>query len=293
MGIAQIAVTGTSDYVTEVNRGLFTINASGDKVRFSQGNLLYDIAQEIWSFAVQQYVTIESNGQNVGLNYENQNIVSLFGWGTSGFDCGNQYYNPYNTDRNTSLFGYGYGPTDGNGLTGSNANCDWGVNNAISNGGNESGRWRVLQAGSNSPSYEWYYMLMNRSVTNSLGSNRKWTMTTIGGVYKGVIIFPDTYSHPECDFVGVTYNAKSDFTSSVSISGWGKMEAAGAVFLPAAGYRNYDRTVSNVGVECRYWSNAQGGNNSAHIAHFAKDAFSTASTWSKNTGCSVRLVQDM
>ena len=293
LGVAQIAVTGASSYVTEVNRGLFTINSSGNKVRFSQGNLQYDIAQDKWSFAVQQYVTIESDGQNVGLDYAGQNIVSLFGWGTSGFDNGNQYNKPYNTDRNTSLFGYGYGPTDGNGLTGANANSDWGVYNSISNGGNEPGIWRVLQSGANNANFEWYYMLMNRPVVNSLGANRKWTMTTIGGEYKGVIIFPDTYSHPECDFVGVTYNGYSNFTSSVSVSGWKKMEAAGAVFLPAAGYRNYNRTVSNVGVECRYWSNAQGGNNYAMAARFAKDAFSTASTWSKNTGCSVRLVQDM
>ena len=118
-------------------------------------------------------------------------------------------------------------------------------------------------------------------------------MATIGGTYKGVIIFPDDYNHPsDTDFSGSRFNSSSNFTSNVSIAGWKKMEAAGAVFLPAAGCRAA-ATVSNTGTECRYWSVTMAGNDVAFATKFNKDAVSTTFASKRQHGCSVRLVMDV
>ena len=293
LGTVQIQVTGASGYVTEVNRGLFTINASGDRVRFSQGNLQYNKTSNEWSFASDQFVTIETSGQDVGADYAKQNIVSLLGWGTSGWDNGNVYYLPYNTATSgTNAIGYGYGPTDGSSytynLTGTYENADWGRYVTISNGGTVE--WRTMTAGTSNSSCEWYYVIMSRSVTNTLRANAKYTMATIDGTYKGVILFPDNYTHPNgIDFVGGTYNSYSNFTSTVSLAGWRKMEAAGCVFLPAAGNRT-QKTVSNVGVECRYWSVTNAGSGYAFVARFYSGGVLTTSSWGRHNGNSVRLV---
>ncbi len=83
---------------------------------------------------------------------------------------------------------------------------------------------------------QWKYLLATRSVTNTLSDGARYTMATLGGTYKGLIIFPDNYTHPGgTDFVAGTYNNYSDFTATVSLEGWALMEAAGCVFLPAAG----------------------------------------------------------
>ena len=106
--------------------GLFTINEEGGKVYFSQGNLKYNITTGIWSFMEHQYSTVENMGQDVGTNYYNQNIVSLFGWSTST-TC--EYY-------------YAYGNEMLN-LYDETGQADWGYN-TIENGGNIENRWRTL-----------------------------------------------------------------------------------------------------------------------------------------------------
>ena len=89
---------------------------------------------------------------------------------------------------------------------------------------------------------QWKYLLATRSVTNTLSDGARYTMATLGGTYKGLIIFPDDYTHPDgTGFVAGTYNGHSDFTATVSLAGWALMEAAGCVFLPAAGYYSHGR----------------------------------------------------
>ncbi len=131
--------------------------------------------------------------------------------------------------------------------------------------------WRVLTAGASSES-EWGYVLNTRSVTNSLSANARYTMARIGDT-KGLIIFPDNYSHPDgTDFTGGTYNAPSDYTSTVSISGWEKMEVAGAIFLPAAGYFTNNAaspTYKEVGVDGAYYSNTIGYTASNEMRYYS------------------------
>ena len=134
--------------------GLFSVSAT-EMVRFSKGNLQYDKTDSKWSFMANQYDIVEPANQNVGTDYANWSVVSLFGWGTGN--------NPTCTSGDFSNFD------------------EWG-NNAIVNGGNTpNSGWRTPT------SDEWHYLF-----TSSDRSNKRFLKATILG-HKGVILFPDSY----------------------------------------------------------------------------------------------------
>ena len=107
---------------------------------------------------------------------------------------------------------------------------------------NNDDSWFVMS------SNQWKYLLTTRSVTNTLSDGARYTMATLGGTYKGLILFPDSYTHPDgTDFTPGVYNDASDYTATVSLEGWSLMEAAGCVFLPATGYYSVDGVWRYVG----------------------------------------------
>ena len=120
-------------------------------------------------------------------------------------------------------------------------------------------------------------------------------MATIGGTYKGMIVFPDTYVHPDgTDFVASDeiYNMKSNYAATVSVEGWRKMEVAGAIFLPAAGYRDSDVVMKGANVDGRYWSSSYRDKQYAFFMKFSSDGNQT--NYEKRcNGYSVRLVRDV
>lgn len=86
---------------------------------------------------------------------------------------------------------------------------------------------------------EWHTLINTRTVSNTLHTEARYTLATLGGSYKGLIVFPDHYVHPEgTGFTAGTYNGASNFTATVSMEGWAKMEMAGCMFIPAAGYKS-------------------------------------------------------
>ena len=110
---------------------------------------------------------------------------------------------------------------------------DWG-NNHIGNDAKNT--WRTLT------SDEWKYLRSRSSSLKGLGS--------IEGV-KGMILLPDNWERPS----GVTFNSGlgDGFSQNeYSKEKWQLMESAGAVFLPAAGYRYGTSYYSDYG---KYWSN--------------------------------------
>lgn len=138
--------------------GLFSVSAT-EMVRFSKGNLQYDKTDSKWSFMANQYDIVEPANKNVGTDYENWSVVSLFGWGTGN--------NPTCTSGDFSNF------------------YEWG-NNAIVNGGNTpNSGWRTPT------SDEWHYLF-----TSSDRSNKRFLKATILD-HKGVILFPDSYDGTE------------------------------------------------------------------------------------------------
>ena len=113
---------------------------------------------------------------------------------------------------------------------------------------------------------EWTYLLKTRIVNNTLSDGAHFTMATLGDTYKGVILFPDDYMHPEgTDFVAGTFDGPSDFTATVSLDGWALMESAGCVFLPAAGYHSVDDYWALVGEAAIYSSTTITPSDSHHF----------------------------
>lgn len=272
--------------------GKFTINEDGDQVYFSQGNLQYNKATGVWSFMEHQYDMVETDWQDVGTNYANQNIVSLFGWGTSGWNNGNMYYQPYDTEHFwDSEIGYGYGPTDETNynydLTGDYANADWGVYNAISNGGNTPNQWRTLT------NDEWYYLFNSRSTPSGI----RYAKSIVNGV-NGVILLPDDWNSSVYTLNYFNRPNATYSTNEIALADWGTMEANGATFLPAAGFRhgnyaNDGTTVYSVGSDGHYWSVSYRNNDCAIRLCFFNSNLFMNENYERCNGFSVRLVRDV
>ena len=114
---------------------------------------------------------------------------------------------------------------------------------------------------------------------------------TVNGVH-GYIFLPDDWSTP----AGLTFTAiPNDWTTnSYDIDNWLLMEAAGAVFLPAAGYRGATK-VYKVDELGNYWTTASRENraDSALCVYFQSSKALTSFRTKRHRGFSVRLVQDV
>ena len=232
----------------------FSVSAS-KTVTFSPGNLQYHPANNEWRFAPNQTDYIGEANENISSTYNGW--IDLFGWGTGN--------NP--TNASTDYNDY-------------QTFVDWGVNQIGSYAPNT---WRTLTYD------EWYYLRYERPNYDKLIG-----VAQVNGV-NGLILLPDGWTCPS----GVTF--KSGFADnygdeyyasyqSFSASGWSKLEASGAVFLPAAGDR-YGSGVNYVQGLGYYWSATEHGSNGAYYLDFySNGAYVNYS--SRRHGLSVRLVQD-
>ena len=241
--------------------GVFTVNSSGTRVYFSRGNLRY--TSGAWSFFDNQwdyYTTYSADSWD------------KFGWSTSATTYG------MNTSTSSSTYSSDF--------------VDWGA--TIGTG------WRTLT------SAEWQWMLgpssspdpgtncRTSSTVNGTANARFAKATVVGKL--GIIIFPDTYTHPD----GVTFpssinTANAAFTvNSYGATAWRKMETAGCVFLPAAGRRS-QASVDNAGSYGYYWSSSP-GTSSVDYAYgvlFNSGYLGPAGGSNRSYGFSVRLVRQV
>ena len=269
--------------------GLFTINADGDQVWFSQGNLQYQASTKTWRFAEHQYDYVGTQtaddlgyyGGNVS-GSDNHDIsstysgwIDLFGWGTSGWNSGANCYQPWSTS--TSYTDYYPGGSSTNGLTGAYAEADWAWHNAISNGGNAAHQWRTLTQS------EWYYLLDKR--TNASSKRGTGNINGVGGL----IILPDSWTQPSgCPQFNPGFASRWS-RNSYTLAQWAQMESAGAVFLPAAGNRR-DTDVYAVGSGGFYWSSTPYNEDHAYRMLFYSVLYS-ANDSDRSNGFSVRPVR--
>ena len=280
----------------------FSVSAS-TRVLFSQGNLQWSAknggstptthtvagggtAAGTWRFAPNQWDTIGADHINMSSAYSGW--IDLFGWGTSGWNNGNYFYQPYNTSHSTyspytSSNGYGYGPIT-NSLLGVNARADWGVYNAIYNPKTSTtdapGTWRTLT------NDEWVYLLNTRNTVSGV----RYAKATVNGIH-GLIIIPDNWSTSTYAFSS-TNSAVAAFTTNViSLATWTTLENAGCTFLPAAGLRT-GTGVSQVGLEGLYWSANSNGTGPAYSVVFNGSGFNPSNGSARYCGLSVRLVKD-
>ena len=256
--------------------GLFTINANGDRVYFSQGNLQYigSATTPYWKFADNQWDVL---GTTTGQNNTNENVDrDLFCWGTSGYNHGANNYQPWSTSRiNDNYYAYGNGAYN---LYDQNGQADWGYN-AISNGGNrENSGWRTLTQP------EWNYVFNTRSTASGI----RYAKARVNDV-NGVILLPDNWTATTYALDN-TNSSGADFTgNTITAADWTNvLEANGAVFLPAAGYRD-GTVVDRVGMSGYYYSASSGNSYRADCVFFNSGDLYT-SPRNRGSGQSVRLV---
>ena len=233
----------------------FSVSAS-KTVTFSPGNLQYHAANNQWRFAPNQTDYIGAANANISPSYNGW--IDLFGWGTGT--------NPTNKS------------TDGNDYS---TFVDWGVNKI---GNYAPNTWRTLTYN------EWNYLRWGRPNYDKLIG-----VAQVNGV-NGLILLPDAWVCPS----GVTFKAGFDNDygteyyaayQSISAVDWSKLEASGAVFLPAAGCR-YGSDVSLVQNYGCYWSATERDSYGAGNVYFYSDAAGMYDGYDRSYGRSVRLVQD-
>lgn len=265
--------------------GVFTINDSGDKVCFSQGNLQYKASTNTWRFAEYQGYIIGYANENISSTYDGW--IDLFGWGTSGWNHGDcTYYHPWDSNFDS---GATYGPPLPYDLTGSYENADWGVYNRISNGGNATThRWRTLTRS------EWGYLLQDRSTSSGIRYAKAW-ITMGSQTRNGIILLPDNWTASTFN-LNNTNNAEADYYSNViSSSQWTILENAGAVFLPAAGTRRNGTGIYGVNSYGFYWTTTHyyDYRGRAYNIEFFDSGLITWGDEARKDGLSVRLVCDV
>lgn len=208
---------------TKPNRRLGVFSVAPDKqVSFSQGNLQYLPAANIWKFADTQYEYL--GNANKYLKPTFRNWVDLFGWSANNTTA------PFGVSTSTNAADY------------AGDFVDWGTNTIC---GDAPGTWRTLSI------EEWKYLYHERKNADKL-----FALGTINGV-AGMILLPDDWQLPEgatCQlptekgllwddnyngggYINTNTKANHYQDNVYTLEQWQVMEEVGAVFLPAAGYR--------------------------------------------------------
>ena len=274
--------------------GKFTINASGDQVQFSQGNLqaTYDGSSWTWAFATNQWDYVGNAVGNTKVTatapfISENGTVDLFGWvGESSTDLTSDPAK-YGISQSNSDNDYG----TKKGTEGETLKSDWGTL-TISNGGNTPNYgWRTLT------SAEWTYLFIDRSgATVKSTANVRCTMATINTdatAVKGMILFPDGKEFADTEATWGTLNNNSDYTTQCTSAQWTALADKGCVFLPAAGRRD-GMLVQGDDSNGRYWSSSPDatGAGYAYYVLFRSDELGPAGYSNRYFGHSVRLVRD-
>ena len=232
----------------------FSVSAT-KTVTFSPGNLQYHPANDEWRFAPNQTDYIGDANANISSTYNGW--IDLFGWGTGNIPT---YTSKDNGNYRTFV--------------------DWGVNKI---GNDAPNTWRTLTYD------EWYYLRYERPNYDKLIA-----VAQVNGV-NGLILLPDNWTCPSgvifkfgfhYDY-GTYYAAYQTFSASE----WTKLEASGAVFLPAAGSR-YGSDVYYVQNDGGYWSATKVYSKGSCGLYFDSDEADVGDGRSPSLGKSVRLVQD-
>ena len=204
----------------------------------------------------------------------------------SFFDNQYDYYTSYSADAwdkfgwSTSATTYGMSTSSSNGDY-SGDFVDWGATMGAG--------WRTLT------SDEWAYLLKTRSASTVNGTeNGRYAKAKVNNV-PGIILFPDTYTHPAGVEAPTGVNATDEYGwegNSYTTADWTKMESAGCVFLPAAGCR-YGSEMIGLGSDGYYGSATPDGADYAYRVKFNSGSLEPANSINRCLGCSVRLVQEV
>lgn len=233
--------------------GVFSVSPS-TKVGFSPGNLQYDESTNSWTFAKEQWESVDDR-------HLIDRKKDLLGW-----------------SANSASARYGVSTsTNNNDYSGSFA--DWGQNSID---GGAPNTWRTLT------SSEWNYLLFERPNAASLMG-----VARVNG-YNGLVILPDNWKCPSGivfrpgfakEYNIIAYSQHQSYTDTE----WYKLEQAGAVFLPAAGTRS-GKDIDNEQDYGRYWSATSNG---AYVSYLRfRSGGANMHEHERSVGRCVRLVKD-
>ncbi|MBP5364521.1 MAG: hypothetical protein J6Y82_01170 [Bacteroidales bacterium] len=268
--------------------------------------------------------------------YNKEGYFDSFGWATSGYDNTKNdkqaiHFHPWSPcffvkkiktrnieyeDTTTVVYNRiynndGFGPTPrekvNNNLTYNNRYYDWGVYNAISNGGDKPGLWRTLTAD------EFLYLTWQRPNAQEL-----ITIGIVNGQF-GLILMPDNWVRHDSikivPFADVKYNKISfsdsfdtidkfeiyDFSEIKDVfSGenvyskeqWTELESLGCVFLPGNGSYWTSTSYDNGFALTSYWFYCMSVKRSKIKTDNYTLMYNTLGSQQKTTKTSVRLVFD-
>lgn len=231
--------------------GAFSISATS-KAYFSRGNLQYKHYGSstadggTWRFAKHQYDYVGGTLAVSSWGRQGNVVLQADVSGDTGLSD-NEQIGAGSYVGWIDLFGYGTGnnPTEHSVLNSHyNDWHEWGEHNIVNSGkpGNTSW-WQTLTH------TEWKYLLSQRA-----NYDTKRGFAIVDGV-KGFIILPDNTTATIVNFS----NHGNWNNNEITKEGWKNMEAAGAVFLPAAGYRSgsdYDGGTNTQQDHGVYWSSS-------------------------------------
>lgn len=257
-------------------KGKFTINADGDRVYFSQGNLQYKASTNTWRFAEHQWNFVGDSDYVYDEEKHEEIYMAIGNVFENGIQCNNDSISPTYAGW-IDLFAWGKG-NDPTALISDERQydtfIDWGTN-PISNGGNAADLWRTLTYD------EWDYLLFKRKDAAKLVATG-----TVNGVH-GMIILPDNWKTPtgltlktvstpalgfaleveeyelgsfnqyidtiDYEELGIEY--RDHYLDNVyTEKQWESLEANGACFLPAGGVRWHAGAVNQAGSDFLYLS---------------------------------------
>ena len=258
--LGEADVTYSASFISsDLISGLFTVNSDGKQVFFSKGNLYWDGSK--YFFEDNQYTVYTKSGD------ETEHHIAHFYWSKSAGVA-------------KSLSNYSDASTSSDVFFANNP--EFMVN--------EHTGWSVLTGG------EWKYLLDTRNQDNKFAKAKIHNMN-------GLLIFPDGYSLPSGYISdGGTGISKSNdkyagFPSeNIPDVTWFEMDAAGVVFLPAAGFRSgapgdpNPAHVLSVGSNGSYWSASPIDVISAYDLNFGSGNVDPSHSDARDRAQSVRLV---
>ena len=236
--------------VTPAINGKFSVSST-KQVYFANGNLQATYDGSSWSWA------FAANQWDYVGNAAANNVIT-----GNGTVSANGTVDLFGWSTSSTYLGI-HNSTESSNYSGSFA--DWG-NHADVKAGIGTG-WRTLSQA------EWNYVFNTRTVNGGTGNGHSYTVGKTVNSKQGVVIYPDNYT-------GAAYDE----------SDWNNFEAAGCVFLPAAGQRS-GSTFNYVGNIGYYWSSTIQNGQIIYGVNVGTNV-GTDGMYSTFNGMSVRLVHD-
>lgn len=235
--------------------GVFSVSTT-KKVHFSKGNLqaTYNGSAYTFGFASNQYSYVGNAAGNTTIDSQTSGaVVDLFGW-------------------STATTNYGISTSTDDVYSGNFA--DWGK--AVGDGIT----WRTLTTA------EWQYLFSYGDYANSIRVDKYNYGVTVCGKANCVVLLPDDWKWEGT--VGAGWQA-GGYSEETQVK-WSAMVAAGAVCLPAAGYRK-GSSVRYGGSFGQYWSSSASDRWAAYYLDFYNEVTPNSNQY-RTSGCSVRLVAE-